>query len=78
MSHAEYVDESHVALTYQFFNRSRANVMPTGRAALMLECPHSGACVVLQLRHGRTEAAGPLFERMRARLAGIAAHTGME
>lgn len=78
LSHVEYVDASHVALTYQFFNRSRANVMATGRASLMIECPHSGACVVLQLRYVRTEDAGPVFERMRAQLAGIAAHTGME
>jgi GAF domain-containing protein len=78
LSHAEYVDDSHVALTYQFFNRSRAIVMATGRAALMVECPYSGATVVMQLRYQRTEAAGPVFERLRAKLAGIAAHTGME
>lgn len=78
LSHAEYVDEQHVALTYQFFNRSRANLMATGRAMLMVECPYSGARVLMQLRHRRTETAGPVFERLRAKLAGIAAHTGME
>ncbi|MGB3069549.1 MAG: GAF domain-containing protein [Ottowia sp.] len=78
LSHVEYVDEHHVALTYQFFNRSRDNVLATRRACLMLEDPGSGANVVLQLRYLRTEAEGPLFERLRAKLAGIAAHTGME
>jgi adenylate cyclase len=78
LSHAEYVDETHVALSYQFFNRTRANLQATGRAALMVECPYSGARPVMQLRYVRTETSGPIFERLRAKLAGIAAHTGME
>lgn len=78
LSHAEYVDEQHIALTFQFFNRSRANVMATGRAALCIEDPESGVSLVMQLRYERTETAGPVFERLRAKLAGIAAHTGME
>lgn len=78
LSHVEYVDERHVALTFQFLNRSRDNILATRRACLMLEDPGSGANVVMQLRYLRTEAEGPLFERLRAKLAGIAAHTGME
>lgn len=78
LSHVEYVDEDHVALTYQFFNRSRVNVMATGRAALAVEWPYTGACITMQLGYERTETAGPVFERLRAKLAGIAAHTGME
>ena len=78
LSHVEYVDGHHVALTFQFFNRSRDNILSTHRACLMLEDPASGANVVMQLQYLRTEAEGPLFERLRAKLAGIAAHTGME
>lgn len=78
LSHVEYVDEERVALTYQFLNRSRANILATGRAALAVECPYTGACITLQLQYEGTETAGPVFERMRAKLAGIAAHTGME
>ncbi len=78
LSHAEYVDDEHVALTYQFFNRTRNNLLATGRAALMIEDPVTGVGVVLHLRHQRTETERPIFERLRAKLAGIAAHTGME
>lgn len=78
LSHAEFVDDAHVALTYQFFNRTRNNLLATGRAALMIEDPITGVGVVLYLRHVRTETEGPIFERLRAKLAGIAAHTGME
>lgn len=78
LSHAEYVDDEHVALSFQFFNRSRANILSTGRVALMAEDPFSGAGLELQLQYLRTETEGPVFERLRAKLAGIAAHTGME
>ena len=78
LSHAEYVDPEHIALTFQFLNRSRANVLDTGRVAIALDDPYTGAGVVLQLQYLRTETSGPLFERLRAKLAGIAAHTGME
>jgi adenylate cyclase len=78
LSHAEYIDDDHVALTFQFFNRSRANVLATGRVALSVEDPTCGAGVMLELRYLRTDTEGPIFERLRAKLAGIAAHTGME
>lgn len=78
LSHAEYIDDDHVALTYQFLNRARANVLATGRVALCVEDPITGVSVLLQLRYLRTDTEGPVFERLRAKLAGIAAQTGME
>ncbi|MDC6169848.1 GAF domain-containing protein [Paucibacter sp. XJ19-41] len=78
LSHAEYIDDEHVALTYQFLNRARANILATGRVALSVEDPISGVSVLLQLRYLRTDTEGPVYERLRAKLAGIAAQTGME
>lgn len=78
LSLVEYVDPEHVALSYQFFNRSRENVLATRRASLTLDDPYTAAGVVMQLRYVRTELAGPTFERIRAKLAGIASHVGME
>ncbi len=78
LSHVEYVDTSHVALTFQFFNHSRENILSTKRASLMVEDPCTGGSLCLQLRYLRTETEGPIFERLRAKLAGIAAHSGME
>lgn len=78
LSHAEYIDDEHVALTYQFLNRARANILATGRVALSVEDPFTGVSVLLQLRYERTDTEGPVFERLRAKLAGIAAQTGME
>jgi len=78
LSHAEYVDPEHIALTFQFFNLSRRNVLATQRVALAVDDPFTGASVVMQLQYLRTETAGPVFERLRAKLAGIAAHIKLQ
>src|SRR5690242_17166017 len=69
LSLAEYVDADHIALSYQFFNQTRRNVLATGRASLSLDDPFTGAGVVMQLAYVRTDTEGPVFERLRARLA---------
>ena len=78
LSQADYVDEQHVALSFQFFNRSRENILATRRAMLSVDDPYTAAGVRMQLEYLRTETAGPIFERMNAKLAGIASHSGMD
>jgi adenylate cyclase len=77
LSQVQYVDEGHVALSYQFFNKTRRNVLSNPRAHLTVMHPHTGQIYRLRLRYLRTEASGALFEQMRAHLEGIASHTGM-
>jgi len=78
LSQAEYIDDEHIALSFQFFNRSRHNVLATRRVALSVEDPYTGGAVMMQLEYLRTDTTGPVFERLRAKLAGIASQTGME
>jgi adenylate cyclase len=78
LSLCEYVDPLHIALSYQFFNRSRENVLATRRASLTLDDPYTGGGVVLQLEYQRTDTEGPVFERLRAKLMGVASHIGMD
>jgi adenylate cyclase len=77
VSHVHFVDRSHVALSFQFFNKTRANILVNPRATVFVLDPHTAARYALHVRYLRTEAEGPLFERMKAYLAGIASHTGM-
>jgi adenylate cyclase len=77
LSQVDYVDTQHVALSFQFFNKTRANVLVNARTKLIVGDPQSGATYRLDLEYLRTETEGALFERMKAKLAGIAAHTGM-
>ncbi|MBX3706773.1 MAG: GAF domain-containing protein [Pseudomonadales bacterium] len=76
-SQLEYVDPGHVALSFQFFNKTRENILGNPFASVNVPDPLSGATYRLVLEYLRTETEGPLFERMKARLAGIAAHEGM-
>jgi adenylate cyclase len=77
VSQLNYVDSEHVALTFQFFNKTRQNVLANPRAAVLVVNPQSAARYRLELEYLRTETEGPLFESMKAKLAGIASHTGM-
>jgi len=78
LSHVQFIDGEHVALTYQFFNKTRQNILANPRAVLAVIDPLTAAHYRLAIEYRRTESAGPLFESMKARLAGIASHVGME
>jgi hypothetical protein len=77
ISQVYYVDERHVALSFQFFNKTHHNIRANPRATVLLLDPRTGAFHRLHLRYLRTETEGPLFEGMKAQLAGIASHSGM-
>ena len=66
LSQAQYVDRHYVALSFQFFNKTRANVLVNPRARLMVIHPVNGALYRPTVEYLRTEAEGPLFESMRA------------
>lgn len=77
LSQVHYVDDAHVALTFQFFNTTRRNILVNPRAVVQVVDPVSAAHFRLRLEYLRTETDGPLFENMKAKLAGIASHSGM-
>jgi len=78
ISQVHYVDPERVALSYQFFNKTRANLLATGRATLGMVDPATMAEYRMALSYEETRTSGPLFESMKAKLAGIASHTGMD
>ncbi|NEX62293.1 GAF domain-containing protein [Noviherbaspirillum galbum] len=77
LSQVQFIDNDHLALSYQFFNKTRQNIMANPRAVLVVISPATAAQYRLTIEYLRTETAGPLFESMKAKLAGIASHTGM-
>ena len=77
ISQVHYVDGQHVALSFQFFNKTRENILANPRAAAFVIDPLTAARYRLQLTYLRTETDGAVFENMKAKLAGIASHTGM-
>lgn len=78
ISQVHYVDDQHVALSYQFFNKTRRNLLETRIASVEVADPVTNAQHRLKLEYLETQDTGPIFEAMRAKLAGIASHSGME
>ncbi len=78
LSHVDYVDSKHIALSYQFFNKSKRNVMENPHAQIRLLDPDTFEAYSLRIRYIRTETTGPLFESMRLRIEAIASYSGLK
>ncbi len=78
ISDVHYIDEAHLAASFQFFNKTHQNIQENPFAEILLMNPHTVERYRVRVRYLRTETEGPLFERMRAKLAGIASHHGVE
>ena len=62
------VDDEHVALTRQFFNKTIANLQVNPRAQVDLLHPATGQTFRLDLSYEHTETEGEMFDKVRARL----------
>jgi hypothetical protein len=78
LSHVDYVDQTHVALSFQFFNKSRRNVAENPKASVEVRDPDTGHVWFLRLRYVRSETSGPLFDRMALRIESIASYCGLK
>jgi hypothetical protein len=78
LSHVDYVDGRHVALSFQFFNKSRRNIGENPQALVRVIDPDTSQCWALRLRLVRSETTGPVFERMALRIEAIASYSGLK
>jgi uncharacterized protein len=77
ISQAYWVDETHVALSFQFFNKTIRNVRENPRAWLCINDLAGHTNWVLQLEFERSETEGPIFDAMDMTIEAIATATGM-
>ena len=54
LSQVHYVDDAHVALTFQFFNSTRKNILVNPRAVVQVVDPVTAAHYRLQLEYLRS------------------------
>ena len=78
LSHVDYVDPTHIALSFQFFNKSRRNIAENPQALIRVIDPDTQQGWALRLKFERSEESGPIFERMYFRIEAIASYTGLK
>ena len=77
ISQVYYVDETHAALSFQFFSKTIRNVRENPRAYVCVADLPGHASWVLQLEFQRSETEGPVFDTMDMQIEAIASMTGM-
>ena len=78
ISQVFYVDDNHVALSNQFFNKSMRNIQNNGIATVNIVKPDTLKSWYLELKYTESKTDGELFENMKMQLEAIASMTGME
>ena len=78
ISQVYYVDGDHVALSHQFFNKTKRNVQENSKAAVWLIHPESFDTWDLELEFDHSETGGPIFDAMDMQIEAIASMVGMK
>jgi hypothetical protein len=77
ISQVYYVDDAHVALSFQFFRKTIRNVRENPRAHVTVNDIPGLTPWLLELEFERSETEGPVFDAMDMQIEAIASMTGM-
>jgi GAF domain/Pyridoxamine 5'-phosphate oxidase len=77
LSVVHLIDSHHVGLSYQFFNKTRENMVHNPLVQVVVISASNLRQYRLDLRYERTETEGAVFDRMKTRLDAVASQTGM-
>ncbi|HUR30658.1 MAG TPA: pyridoxamine 5'-phosphate oxidase family protein [Saprospiraceae bacterium] len=78
ISQTYFVDENHIAISHQFFNKTIRNIRAVPKACLVVTHPEEGNQWKMQVEYSHSETEGELFENMSMQLEAIASMVGME
>ncbi len=68
ISQVFYVDETHVAISHQFFNKTTRNVSENPYVRVVITCPLTYKLRKLLLRFVESQSSGDIFEQMKLQL----------
>jgi hypothetical protein len=77
ISQIHYVDSAHVAISFQFFNKTHHNIRENPFACAVALDPRTFHAYRFRLRFDHSESTGPLFEAMSLQLQAVASYSGM-
>ncbi len=72
ISQVHFVDDHHVALSYQFFNKTIRNVRENPVLVAIVTCPVSYDLFKLTLHYKESQTSGEIFDSMALQLDAIA------
>lgn len=78
ISQVYYVDGDHVALSHQFFSKTKRNIGENPQAAVWLVHPDTFETWDLELLFDHSETSGPVFDAMSMQIEAIASIVGMK
>ena len=73
VSQVYYVDDEHVAVSWQFMNKTARNLTENPYACVVLTSPETYAAWKLHLRMVEKQTEGPIFDRMDMQLQALTA-----
>jgi hypothetical protein len=77
ISQVYWVDAEHVAISFQFFSKTIANLRENPLASVMVIHPTSFDVWTLELELDHSETEGPIFDVMSLHIEAIASAAGM-
>jgi hypothetical protein len=78
ISQVYYVDPDHVALSHQFFNKTKRNIEENPRAVVSMLSPETFEGWDLDVEFVRSDTSGPIFDVMEMQIEAIASMVGMK
>jgi len=77
LSQVYWVDEEHVALSFQFFSKTVRNIRENPFACVCLSDIRGETTWILDIEYDHSETEGPVFDTMDMQIEAIASATGM-
>jgi len=77
ISQVYYVDDSHIAISRQFFNKTFRNLKENLNLSVVITSPETFSMWKIRLRFVESQSDGPVYDQMAMQLEAIATMQGM-